>query len=199
MNQLILATSNPHKVAELTPALQQYDFHVRPQTEFFSEQVEEDGASFIENALKKARFASQKTGLPALADDSGLLVDYLQGQPGLFSARYAQTGAGQKVDDQTNRQKLLAALDGLAFKDRKAHYYCAVVYVQSVDDPTPIIGTGIWHGEILMEERTTYGVGYDPIMWIPAHVRAASEINAAVKAKVSHRAQALQQVLAQLT
>jgi XTP/dITP diphosphohydrolase len=198
MNTLVLATSNPHKVAELEPILHQHGFQVHPQTAFFSEQVEEDGASFIENALKKARYASEKTGLPALADDSGLEVDYLQGQPGIFSARYAQTYAGQSVSDATNRQKLLAALEGLAFKDRKARYYCAVVYVSRADDPTPIIGTGVWQGEILMEERTPYGVGYDPIMWIPHHVRAASEISAEVKSQVSHRAQALQQVLAQL-
>jgi XTP/dITP diphosphohydrolase len=198
MTTIVLATGNPHKVTEIEAALAPYDFTIKRQTDFFSEEVEEDGLSFIENAIKKARYASKKTGLPALADDSGLEVDILNGQPGIYSARYAEGYLGQPASDCLNAQKLLDDLKGLPYKDRKACYYCAMVFVRHALDPVPIIGTGQWCGEILMEPRTDYGVGYDPIMWMPDYIKSAAEIPLEIKNKVSHRAQALQSVLNQL-
>lgn len=201
MKTIVLATSNPHKVAEMEPTLQAHGFEVRLQTEFFAEQVEEDGAGFIENALKKARFASSKTGLPAIADDSGLQVAHLDGAPGVYSARFANlsTGKLENASDQANREKLLAALQGLSsFKDRQANYFCAVVYVAHAEDPTPKIGFGTWQGDIVTEARTQYGIGYDPIFWVSSELRVASEVSLERKAQVSHRAQALRAVLNQL-
>jgi len=198
MKTLVLATGNPHKVKELEVMLEPYGFNLKLQTDYFSEEVEEDGLSFVENALKKARYASKKTGLPALADDSGLEVDVLNGQPGIYSARYSEGYLGQPASESLSNQKLLDELEGLPYKDRKACYYCAVVFVRHENDPIPIIGVGQWCGEILMEPRTDYGVGYDPIMWMPSHLKAASEIPLSIKNQVSHRAQALQNVLDQL-
>ncbi|VAW48131.1 Nucleoside 5-triphosphatase RdgB (dHAPTP, dITP, XTP-specific) [hydrothermal vent metagenome] len=198
MTTIVLATGNPHKVTEIEAALAPYDFNIKRQTDFFSEEVEEDGLSFIENAIKKARYASKKTGLPALADDSGLEVDFLNGQPGIYSARYAEGYLGQTATDGLNVKKLLNELEGIPYKDRKACYYCAVVFVRHALDPIPIIGTGQWCGEILMEPRTDYGIGYDPIMWMPEYLKSAAQIPLEIKNKVSHRAQALQSVLNQL-
>ncbi len=198
MKTIVLATGNPYKVVEIEALLRPYGFDVKRQTDFFSDEVEEDGLSFVENALKKARYASKKTGLPALADDSGIEVDYLEGQPGIYSARYSEGYLGQPASDALNNQKLLEALQGVPFKHRRACYYCAMVFVREEHDPTPIIGTGRWCGEILMEPRTSYGVGYDPIMWIPEYIKAASEIPIEIKNQVSHRAQALKGVLTQL-
>jgi len=201
MSTIVLATSNQHKVAEMKPALRAHGFDVRLQTEFFSEQVEEDGAGFIENALKKARFASAKTGLPAIADDSGLQVDYLDGAPGIYSARFANlsTGLEQNASDEDNCKKLLEALQGLSsFKDRQASYFCAMVYVAHADDQTPLVGFGKWQGDILTERRTQHGIGYDPVFWVPSELRVASEVTLERKAQVSHRAQALRAVLNQL-
>ena len=198
MTTIVLATGNPHKVKEIEAALAPYDFTIKRQTDFFSDEIEEDGLSFIENALKKARYASKRTGLPALADDSGLEVDFLKGQPGIYSARYADGYLGQPASDRLNSQKLLDELKGIPFKDRKACYYCAMVFVRHEFDPIPILGTGQWCGEVLMEPRTDYGVGYDPIMWMPDYFKSAAEIPMNIKNQVSHRAQALQSVLNQL-
>lgn len=198
MNTLVLATGNPHKVVELELMLQAHGFDIKLQTEFFNDEVEEDGFSFVENALKKARYASKRTGLPALADDSGIEVHHLDGRPGIYSARYSEGYQGKPASETLSNQKLLEELDGLPFKHRRACYACAMVYVHHELDPKPIIGVGEWCGEILMEPRTDYGVGYDPIMWIPDHFKTASQIPIEIKNKVSHRAQALQSVLQQL-
>ncbi|BCN94367.1 non-canonical purine NTP pyrophosphatase [Thiomicrorhabdus immobilis] len=198
MKSLVLATGNPHKVVEIGAMLQGYDIEFALQTDFFTEEVEEDGLSYLENALKKARYASQKSGLPALADDSGLEVAALGDSPGIYSARYSQGYQGQKASDELNNQKLLNALQGLPYSQRKASYVCVMVLVHSANDPKPIIGMGQWHGEILMQPRTAYGVGYDPIMWLPQLVKSASEVPMAVKNQLSHRAQALKQVITQL-
>lgn len=194
MKQLVLATSNPHKVKELAPLLANVGVEVLPQTHFFCEEAVEDGASFIENALIKARFASQRTGLPAIADDSGLEVAALNGRPGVYSARYA----GNSASDECNTRKVLAELEGLPFSQRQACYHCAVALVHHPDDAVPLIGTGRWCGEVLTEARTGYGVGYDPIIWMPDYFRSASEIPLEVKNRVSHRAQAVHSVLSQL-
>ncbi|MEA3405421.1 MAG: RdgB/HAM1 family non-canonical purine NTP pyrophosphatase [Pseudomonadota bacterium] len=197
MSVVVLATGNPHKVKEIAPLLKAAGYDAKLQTEFFSEEVEEDGLSFVENAIKKARFASKKTGLPAIADDSGLEVDALGGQPGIYSARYANDHNGDTTEDQ-NLQKVLDELGDLPFKDRTARYSCVVVYVDHADDPMPIIGFGHWYGEILKERRTNYGIGYDPIFWVPKLVKTLSEVPLEVKNEISHRAKAIKQMLTTL-
>lgn len=194
---IVLATANPNKMAEIAPILARAGLEAVPQTRFFKEEAVEDGLSFIENALKKARFASQRTGLPALADDSGIEVSALHGKPGIFSARYAAGSEGSTTDER-NLQKLLADLRGVPYSQRQARYSCAVVYVEHAEDPMPLVGVGHLYGEILMERRTGQGIGYDDVMWIPRLVKAVSEIPPEVKNKISHRAQAVQSVLNQL-
>lgn len=194
---IVLATGNRYKVAEIGPLISSAGYTWKVQTDFFADEVHEDGLSFVENAIKKARFASSKTGLPALADDSGIEVDALAGKPGIYSARYAADSKGQTTDE-LNLEKLLKALEGLPYSERKARYSCAAVYVQSADDPMPLIGIGHWYGEILMERRTGTGIGYDDIMWIPKMVKAVSEIPFEIKNKISHRAKAVNSVLEQL-
>ncbi|MBN2866245.1 MAG: RdgB/HAM1 family non-canonical purine NTP pyrophosphatase [Thiotrichales bacterium] len=194
MSVIVLATGNPHKVREIEPLLRSAGFDVKLQTDFFSDEVVEDGLSFVENAIKKARFASKKTGLPAIADDSGLEVDALNGKPGIFSARYANNHLCETTEED-NLQKVLDELGDLPYKDRTARYSCVVVYVEHAEDPMPIIGFGHWYGEILKERRTSFGIGYDPIFWVPQLVKTLSEVPLEVKNKISHRAKAIKQVL----
>ncbi len=191
---MVVATNNRHKLAELIPIIESEGFACKPQTAFFQGSAEEDGKSFIENALKKARFASARTGLPAIADDSGLEVEALGCKPGIYSARFA----GSNATEEENLEKLLAELAGLPYPQRKARYSCAVVYVSHAEDATPLVGIGHWYGEILMQRRTGHGIGYDDVMWIPELVKAASEVPLEVKNKISHRAQAVRAVLSQL-
>jgi len=195
MIKLVLATGNPFKAAEIMPVLQENGIEAVLQTDFFTDEVEEDGLSYVENALKKARFASGKTGLPALADDSGLSVDALSGQPGIYSARYSEGYLGQSASDELNNQKLLADLEGLPYEQRQACYICSMVYVTSEFDPMPLIVTASWCGEILNEPRTSFGVGYDPIVWMRDHFKSASEISLEVKNKEGHRGRALQEMI----
>lgn len=197
MSLIVLATGNPNKVVEIEPLLNAAGYQTKLQTDFFSDEVEEDGLSFVENAIKKARFASAKTGFPAIADDSGLEVDALGGQPGIYSARYASDHTGMTTEQQ-NLQKVLDELGDLPYKDRTARYSCVVVYVDHADDPMPIIGFGHWYGEILKEPRTDHGIGYDPIFWVPKLVKTLSEVPLEVKNQISHRAKAIHQVLEQL-
>ena len=197
MSLIVLATGNPNKVVEIEPLLNAAGYETKLQTDFFTDEVEEDGLSFVENAIKKARFASAKTGLPAIADDSGLEVDALGGQPGIYSARYASDHTGMTTEQQ-NLQKVLDELGDLPYKDRTARYSCVVVYVDHADDPMPIIGFGHWYGEILKEPRTDHGIGYDPIFWVPKLVKTLSEVPLEVKNQISHRAKAIHQVLEQL-
>ncbi|MDX1795688.1 MAG: RdgB/HAM1 family non-canonical purine NTP pyrophosphatase [Hydrogenovibrio sp.] len=194
---MVLATNNPHKVTEILPMISSQGFECRAQSSWFQESVEEDGISFLENALKKARYASAQTGLPAIADDSGLEVMALGGQPGIFSARYAEDVSGETTDEK-NVEKLLEQMAGLPYSQRQARYSCAVVYVEHAEDAMPLIGVGHWYGEILMERRSGRGIGYDDVMWIPSLVKAVSEIPLEVKNRISHRAQAVQAVLNQL-
>ncbi|HEY9018186.1 RdgB/HAM1 family non-canonical purine NTP pyrophosphatase [Thiomicrospira sp.] len=192
MQTLVLATNNAGKLKELLALFPDKD--VRPQSDFFSEQVEETGLSFIENALLKARFAAQKTGLPVIADDSGIEVAALNGEPGIYSARYAGEGA----TDTQNLYKLLEAMHGVPETQRQASYYCAMVCVRHANDPTPLIGLGRWHGEILRQPQGDGGFGYDPIFYLPDYQCSAAEIGAELKNQISHRAQALQALVAQL-
>jgi XTP/dITP diphosphohydrolase len=192
METLVLATNNKGKLKEMLALLPGKD--VRPQGEFFSDEAGENGLSFIENALLKARFASAKTGLPAIADDSGIEVAALNGEPGIYSARYAGMGA----TDRQNLNKLLEKMDEVEDADRQASYYCAMVCVRHANDPTPLIGLGRWQGRLLRHPRGEGGFGYDPIFYIPAFDCTAAELDPVEKNKVSHRAQALRALIAQL-
>lgn len=192
MQTLVLATNNAGKLKELLALFPDKD--VRPQSDFFSEQAEETGLSFIENALVKARFASQKTGLPAIADDSGIEVSALSGEPGIYSARYA----GINASDTQNLNKLLEAMHEVPDDQRQASYYCAMVCVRHANDPTPLIGLGRWQGELLRQPKGDGGFGYDPIFYLPDYECTAAEIDAQLKNQISHRAQALQALVAQL-
>ena len=198
LTQVVLATGNAGKITEMTAILQPYGWQVTPQIQFFDSEVEETGQTFIENAILKARYASEQTGLPAMADDSGIEVSALKGQPGIYSARYSQDIYGDKATDQTNVQKLLDALKGVPQAQRQASYYCAMVYVEHAKDPIPIIGLGRWYGEILETPRGKGGFGYDPIFWVEELNKSAAELPKAQKNQMSHRAQALNSLVMQL-
>jgi XTP/dITP diphosphohydrolase len=198
MHTVVLATGNQGKLKEMTDILQPYGWDVKTQSEFFTTEVEETGLTFIENAILKARYASQQTGLPAIADDSGIEVSALKGRPGIYSARYSQDLHGDLANDETNLQKLLAELEGLPPEQRQASYYCAMVYLQHAEDPTPVIGLGRWYGEILTEKRGEGGFGYDPIFWVDEMQKTAAELPKTQKNQISHRGQALNALVMQL-
>lgn len=198
-NTLVLATGNAGKVAELQHMLGQTQatahWHVRPQSEWTFPEAEETGTTFVENAIIKARHACQQTGLPAIADDSGLAVAALDGAPGVYSARYA----GNQASDQDNINKLLNALNQTASSERQAHFHCALVYMQSADDPAPLICEGRWNGAILHEPKGDGGFGYDPVFWVPEKRCSAAQLSKAEKQLISHRGQALSQLLERMT
>lgn len=186
MPQVVLATGNAGKVAEMQTELHTFGLQVLPQSDFDMPDAIEDGLSFIENAIKKARHACAHTGLPSIADDSGLEVDALLGQPGIYSARYANGGG-----DTANNNKLLANLKNHA--DRAARYQCVLAYMQHEHDPTPIICQGTWVGEIARNAAGSNGFGYDPIFYVAQFGCTAAELSATQKKQLSHRAQALTQ------
>lgn len=192
MQKLILASNNPGKLREFAELLAPLNFQLVPQADFAVPEADEPHATFIENALTKARHAARLTGLPALADDSGLVVPALGGAPGVHSARYA----GEPKNDQRNNQKLVAALENIT--DRRAHYVAVLVLVRHANDPQPLIGEGEWHGEIIATPRGSGGFGYDPHFLIPDLQRTAAELPAAEKNRRSHRGQALAQLIAKL-
>jgi XTP/dITP diphosphohydrolase len=192
MKKLVLASNNAKKIKELNALLAPLGFEVIPQGQLGIPEAEEPHCTFIENALDKARHAAEKSGLPALADDSGLCVDALHGAPGVLSARYA----GEPKADARNNQKLLTHLSGQA--DRAAHFYCVLVLVRSAHDPQPIIAEGEWHGTILDSQRGTDGFGYDPLFYVPTHCQTAAELDAGIKNRLSHRGQAMQKLIARL-
>lgn len=188
MNELILATSNKGKIKELNAMLA--PIVCISQADLGVEDAEETGLSFIENALIKARHASRLTKKPALADDSGLVVPALNGEPGIYSARYA----GKQANDSNNIDLLLSNMNPLADEQRQAYFYCAIALVQHEQDPTPLIATGIFHGRIIREKRGEHGFGYDPIFYIEQQQCTAAELSASIKNTISHRAQALKQL-----
>ena len=192
MKQLVLASSNPGKLKEFGELLAPFDFELRPQSAFAVADAEEPHATFVENALAKARHAARCTGLPALADDSGLCVAALGGAPGVWSARYA----GEPKSDQRNNDKLLADLDGQS--DRRAHYYCVLVLLRHGEDPEPLVATGAWHGEIMRSPRGSGGFGYDPLFLLPEFGCSAAELASERKNALSHRGQAMLQLAEQL-
>ncbi len=192
--RVVLASSNPGKLAELSALLEPAGLRVVSQDAFGIEPVEETALTFVENALIKARAACAATGLPALADDSGVVVDALEGAPGVHSARYAGGGAS----DADNVAKLLEALEGVAPPERGAAFVCAIVYLRHARDPCPIVCEGIWEGRILDAPRGAGGFGYDPVFFIETLGRSAAELSRAEKNAVSHRGQALAQLLDRL-
>jgi XTP/dITP diphosphohydrolase len=194
MTEIILASSNAGKVREINQLLEQLHFTVRPQNEFSVVDAEETGLTFVENAILKARNATAHTGRPAIADDSGLEVDALDGAPGIYSARYAGVGA----TDQANLEKLLRDLEGVPEANRTARFQCLLVYLRHANDPTPLICQGTWEGRILFEPCGSNGFGYDPVFYVPTHHCASAELDPAVKNSLSHRGQALRQLVVAL-
>ncbi len=190
MNKLVLATSNAGKLAELRPLLAEFDYALVTQGELGVADAVEDGRSFIENAIIKARHASAATGLPALADDSGLVVPALGGEPGIHSARYA----GTHGDSAANIAKLLDAMRTLPDSQRAAHFTCVLVLLRHADDPEPLVAEGRWFGQVLQAPRGGQGFGYDPVFLDPGHGRTAAELDAATKNRCSHRGQAIVQL-----
>ena len=186
----VIATSNKGKLAEIAPIVQAFGFEALPQNQFGFADAEETGLSFVENALIKARHACSQTGLPALADDSGIIIDALNGAPGLISAHYA----GVHGDSAGNIAKVLSELAQLKNPVRTARFYCCMVLLKHVNDPQPIIAEGIWHGEILPAPLGEQGFGYDPIFWDAVHQMSAAQMSAELKNRISHRGQALAQL-----
>lgn len=191
MKKVVLASGNKGKVREINQILAGLDFEVVPQTEFDVPEIEETGLTFVENAILKARNASLHTGLPAIADDSGLEVDALNGAPGIYSARYAGEGAS----DEQNLTKLLNTLAGVPEAERTARFQCLMVYMSHELDPTPIICQGSWEGRITEVPQGESGFGYDPVFFVPTHGCTAAELSAEEKNHLSHRGQALQLLL----
>jgi XTP/dITP diphosphohydrolase len=185
MKQLVLASSNEGKIREIRRVLAPLDIEVIPQAHFQVPEADEPHGTFLENALAKARHAATLTGLPALADDSGICVDALDGAPGVYSARFA----GEPKSDERNNDRLLELL--AQTDNRRAHYYCVIVLVRHAHDPQPLIAEGEWQGEVLRERRGTGGFGYDPLFFDPALGKTGAELPIDEKNRISHRGKAL--------
>jgi XTP/dITP diphosphohydrolase len=189
---LVLASNNAGKLKEFSALLAPINFDLHTQSEFNVPEAEEPHATFVENAIAKARHASRLTGLPALADDSGVCVNALGGAPGVYSARFA----GEPKSDQRNNEKLIADL--ASHSDKSAYYYCVLVFVRHADDPQPVIADGRWDGEMIAQARGQGGFGYDSYFWIPSLQKTAAELTAEEKNHLSHRGQALRALIEKL-
>jgi len=194
MQKVVLATGNQGKVKELANMLQNLNISVVPQSDFNVSEVAETGTTFVENAIIKARHAAKITGLPTIADDSGLAVDFLQGAPGIYSSRYA----GENANDQNNIDKLLIALKEVPKAQRTARFLCVLIFMRHADDPTPIICQGSWEGIITKEQSGEQGFGYDPIFYVPSQKMTSAQLSREVKNQLSHRGKALVLLKAQL-
>lgn len=194
-SRIVLASGNAGKLREFQQLLSNCGYDVIPQSEFAVETPEETGLTFVENAILKARHASKVTGLPALADDSGIEVDALHGQPGIYSARFA----GKNATDTANNQRLLELLQDVPADQRSARYQCVLVFMRHAQDPTPIICHGSWEGRILTAPTGEGGFGYDPLFLVPDQQCSAAELSKEEKGRISHRAKAAQQLLAALS
>lgn len=192
--KVVLASGNQGKVRELTDLLKAQNIEVVAQSEFNLESPEETGLTFIENALIKARYAAEQTGLPAIADDSGLSIPVLNGAPGIYSARYA----GEQATDQANIDLVLKNLSGVEKARRTAVFNCVLVYLRHPHDPTPIVCHGQWQGQVTESQYGEGGFGYDPIFWVPEKNCTAAELTKVEKNAISHRGQALSLLLSQL-
>jgi XTP/dITP diphosphohydrolase len=195
MNEVVLATGNPGKLREMRAMLQAVPWKILPQSEFNCPEAIEDGLSFVENAIKKARHACAFTGLSAIADDSGLEVDALLGAPGIYSARYA----GESASDEQNLQKLLLELKHLPQEKRMARFRCVIVYMRHELDPSPLICEGSWEGRIAGGKQGGNGFGYDPIFYVPALECSSAQLSAAQKNVISHRGLALRALVEKLS
>lgn len=192
MQKLVIASNNPGKLREIGRILAPLGFEAVPQSAYNVPEAEEPFVTFVENCIAKARHAARLTGLPALADDSGICVDALGGAPGVYSARFA----GEPKSDQRNNEKLIAALAGQT--NRRAHYYCVIVYLRHADDPQPLIAEGSWYGEIIDTPRGVGGFGYDPYFLIPELGKTGAELAPDEKNAISHRGKALAQLAERL-
>jgi XTP/dITP diphosphohydrolase len=193
MKKIILASNNIGKIKEFNAMLTGV-YTVISMNDMGVKEVPETGLTFVENALIKARNASEQSGLPALADDSGIVVDALNGEPGIYSARYA----GNHGDDEANTQKILKEMANVPDNQRSARFWCAIVFVEYANDPTPIIIQRGWEGEILRKKVGENGFGYDPIFYVPTHKKTSAELSAQQKNNISHRGRALQALLTKL-
>ncbi|MFP1729967.1 XTP/dITP diphosphatase [Lonsdalea quercina] len=191
MQKVVLATGNAGKVRELADLLADFGLDIVAQTELGVDSAEETGLTFIENAILKARHAARVTGLPAIADDSGLSVDALAGAPGIYSARYA----GEDADDRQNLNKLLEAMQDVPDDQRTARFHCVLVFLMHADDPTPLVCHGSWQGTLAREPAGSGGFGYDPIFFVPDAGVTAAELTRSEKLSRSHRGKALRQLL----
>lgn len=193
MSSIVLASGNPGKIREIQAILQ--NDNILPQSQFNVEEPVETGSTFIENAIIKARNAALHCQLPAIADDSGLVVDALQGAPGVVSARYAGVGAS----DQANLEKLLLEMRGIPAQQRTARFICVMVYLRHAGDPTPIIAQGVWEGRILEAALGDNGFGYDPVFWLESQQCSSAQLAPDIKNQLSHRGQALRTLTQHLT
>ena len=193
-NKIVIASGNAGKVREIGQLLQDLALEVLPQSDFNVPDIEETGLTFVENALLKARNASQHTGLPAIADDSGIAVDVLQGRPGIYSARFAGVGAS----DMDNLEKLIDMVKPFAEEERTARFICSMVYLRHEHDPMPVIAEGVWQGQLVTDPKGEYGFGYDPIFYVSSHQCTSAELSPQIKNTLSHRGQALMQLLVKL-
>jgi XTP/dITP diphosphohydrolase len=191
---LVLASGNTGKLREIASMLQPQGWTVLPQTDWNLAPAVEDGLTFVENALIKARHAARYTRLPALADDSGLVVDALAGAPGIYSSRFA----GEPADDQANNRKLLELMRDKPPAQRTAHFYCVMVMLRHEKDPAPLVATGLWRGSIARSLSGAGGFGYDPLFWVESHGCTSAELDADTKNSLSHRGQAMAALLLQL-
>lgn len=187
MTQIVLASNNQGKVREIGQMLAELQLEVVPQSTFNIEDAEETGLTFVENAIIKARHASAAAGMPAIADDSGLEVDALNGAPGIYSARYAGKGAS----DEENLQTLLSELENIPEVERSARFQCLMVYMRHAQDPTPLICQGTWEGIITLAPKGENGFGYDPVFFVPTHNCTSAQLAPEIKNQLSHRGQAL--------
>jgi len=194
MKKIVLATGNQGKVKELANMLHDLNISVVPQSDFNVSEVAETGTTFVENAIIKARHAAKITGLPAIADDSGLAVDYLQGAPGIYSSRFA----GENATDDDNMTKLLAELKDVPASQRTARFLCVLVFMRHANDPTPIICQGEWHGVISTEKSGDHGFGYDPIFYVEQQQMTSAQLPRDLKNQLSHRGKALSLLKTQL-
>jgi XTP/dITP diphosphohydrolase len=192
--ELVLASNNAGKLSELSAMLQPMGWKVCPQGDWVTEEAVEDGLSFVENALIKARHAARFSELPSLGDDSGLVVNALHGKPGIYSSRFA----GDFANDQDNNDKLLRSLKGVDLPHRTAHFYCAIALVRHAQDPVPLIATGKWSGRILETPAGRGGFGYDPLFWVAERNCSSAELPPGLKNKLSHRGQALTALAGQM-
>jgi XTP/dITP diphosphohydrolase len=191
MDKIVLASNNQGKVREIAQMVSNLSLQVVPQSDFNVIDVEETGLTFVENAILKARHAAMVTGLPAIADDSGIEVDYLNGAPGIYSARYS----GEDASDKENLDKMLLALKGVPAEKRTARFQCLMVFMRHAEDPTPFIAQGTWEGVIIETPIGENGFGYDPVFYVPDHNCTSAQLGSDTKNQLSHRGQALNKLI----